>query len=130
MICLMQMPIMRLLKANLYTKTATYALTLVGVVGSLVPPRHIEQLTFSFSDKSIHALYYFMLSVGWLHTYAQKNKIKQLYVVLALWLMGFLLECLQALLPINRMMDAYDLLANGLGILIGLLLARVGRNLI
>ena len=93
----MQMPIMRLLKANFWIKAATYGLTLLAVVGSLLPPQHIEQLTFSLSDKLIHCVYYFMLTVGWLHTYAKGIHTKQLHVVFSLLLMGLLLECLQAL---------------------------------
>ena len=125
MICLMQMPIMRLSKANFYTRSATYGLTLLAVAGSLLPPRHIEQLTFSLSDKLIHAICYFMLAVGWLHTFSRGNQRKQLFVVFALLVMGFLLECLQALLPINRVMDVYDLVANAVGVALGLLVARL-----
>jgi glycopeptide antibiotics resistance protein len=39
--------------------------------------------------------------------------------------MGALLEYLQALLPIGRYMDPYDLLANTIGIMIGAVLSRI-----
>ncbi len=116
MICLMQMLTMRLSKVDFWIKVATYGLTFLAIVGSLLPPRHIEPLTFSLSDKLIHGVYYFMLTIGWLSTYAQGNQRKQLYVVFSLLALGLLLECLQALLPIDRKMDGYDLLANGIGI--------------
>ena len=122
------MHMMRLSKANFWIQVATYGLTLLAVVGSLLPPRHIEPLTFSLSDKLIHAIYYFMLTVGWLSIYAQGNQKKQLHVVFSLLALGLLLECLQALLPVDRVMDVYDLLANSFGIVVGLLFVRLWRK--
>lgn len=130
MIYSMQMLTMRLSKANFWIQAATYGLTLIAVVGSLLPPRHIEPLTFSLSDKLIHSVYYFILTTGWLHTYAQDVQRKQLHVVISLLALGLLLECLQAILPINRTMDAYDLIANGFGIVVALLLVRLGPKVL
>lgn len=121
----MQMLIMRLSKLSYWVRPTTYGLTLMAVVGSLLPPRHIEQLTFSLSDKLVHGVYYFLLCLGWLKTYAKGNAKRQYYVVMALLILGLLLECLQALLPIGRVMDAYDLVANGFGIGVGLVVARM-----
>lgn len=126
----MQMLTMRLSKVDFWIKVATYGLTFLAIVGSLLPPRHIEPLTFSLSDKLIHGVFYFMLTIGWLSTYAQGNQRKQLYVVFSLLVLGLLLECLQAILPINRTMDAYDLIANGFGIVVALLLVRLGPKVL
>jgi VanZ family protein len=111
----------RLSKVNFLVRPFTYGLTLLAILGSLIPPRHIEQITFSLSDKLIHGTYYFLLTLGWLHIFTHHSLPKKIYVVFALWSMGALLECLQAFLPIGRFMDPYDLLANTIGIMIGVM---------
>jgi VanZ family protein len=116
---------MRLSKVNFLVRPFTYGLTLLAIAGSLLPPRHIEQITFSVSDKLIHATYYFLLTLGWLHIFAHHSVQRKIYVIIVLWLMGALLEYLQALLPIGRYMDPYDLLANTIGIMIGAVLSRI-----
>lgn len=118
-------PMMRLSKVNYLVRPFTYGLTLLAIIGSLLPPRHIEQITFSVSDKLIHGVYYFLLTLGWLHIFANHSSQKKIYVILSLLLMGALLEYLQALLPIGRSMDSYDLLANTIGIGIGVLCSRI-----
>jgi len=118
-------PMMRLSKVNFLVRPFTYGLTLLAIIGSLLPPRHIEQITFSVSDKLIHGVYYFLLTLGWLHVFANQSSQKKFYVILSLLLMGALLEYLQALLPIGRFMDPYDLLANTIGIGIGVLCSRI-----
>jgi hypothetical protein len=36
----------------------TFILILIAIVGSLLPPQQMEQITFNLSDKLIHCLYY------------------------------------------------------------------------
>jgi hypothetical protein len=54
-------PIQRLFKIRI-ARGITFILITIAIVGSLMPPQQIEQLTFSLSDKLIHALYYSILT--------------------------------------------------------------------
>ena len=54
-------PIQHLFKIN-NARVITFVLITIAIVGSLMPPQQIEQLTFSLSDKLIHALYYAVLT--------------------------------------------------------------------
>ena len=54
-------PIHRLFKART-ARGITFVLITIAIVGSLMPPQQIEQLTFSLSDKLIYGLYYAALT--------------------------------------------------------------------
>ena len=58
-------PILRLFKVRI-ARGITFILITIAIVGSLMPPQQIEQLTFSLSDKLIHGLYYATLTFFWL----------------------------------------------------------------
>ena len=89
---------------------------------------HIPKLNFGFkiksSDKYLHALAYFFLSLIWY--FALQNKIKKtsfkIYLVLTLFIYGTILEALQRGITNYRTGDFYDILANSVGILLATLL--------
>ena len=105
-------------------RVITFILITIAIVGSLMPPQQIEQLTFSLSDKLIHAIYYAVLTFFWL--LSTKTHIYQKYIKdgLSVFFLGLALEIAQDVLPIQREMDVLDVFANTVGILIAILTAR------
>ena len=93
----------------------------IAIVGSLMPPQQIEQLTFSLSDKLIHGLYYATLTFFWLLSTKTNTTQKHIQVGLSVFFLGLTLEIMQDVLPIERNMDVLDVIANsfGIGIAIG-----------
>ena len=92
------------------------AYTLLAIVGvlSLVPAPDID---IEGSDKLMHLFTYFVLSAGF-STLVRYNK-SLLYIAAGLISYGILLEFLQGLTG-YRFMEAYDVLANSTGVIIGL----------
>ena len=105
-------------------RAITFVLITIAIVGSLMPPQQIEQLTFSLSDKLIHAMYYAVLTFFWL--LSTKTHINQKYIKdgLYVFFLGLALEIAQDILPIQREMDVLDVFANTVGILIAIVTAR------
>ena len=94
----------------------TYILITIAIVGSLMPPQIIDELTFSLSDKLIHGLYYATLTFFWLLS-TNRNKVnKHIKVSLSAFFLGLVLEIMQGVLPIQREMDFLDVFANSVGI--------------
>lgn len=73
----------------------------------------------SFSDKTLHVFGWFVMLCS-LHVALRKRTVPWYFAVLLLTYSG-LIEIMQGMMP-PREMDAKDLLANGAGIVIGLLI--------
>lgn len=116
-------PMQRLFKAKI-AKGITFVLIVIAIAGSLLPPKQIEQLTFSISDKFIHGLYYATLTFFWILSAKTKRDQKQIKVGLSVFFLGLALEILQDVLPIQRTMDVLDVFANSIGIFIAIGMAR------
>ena len=94
----------------------TYILITIAIVGSLMPPQIIDELTFSLSDKLIHGLYYATLTFFWLLSTNRNTVNKHIKVSLWAFFLGLVLEIMQGVLPIQREMDFLDVFANSVGI--------------
>ena len=94
----------------------TFVLITIAIVGSLMPPQQIQQLTFSLSDKLIHAMYYAILTFFWLLSTKTNTTQKHIQVGLSVFFLGLTLEIMQDVLPIERNMDVLDVIANSVGI--------------
>jgi len=77
-------------------------------------------LKISYSDKIYHLIAYFSLSFSWLFSYYKKNNIKSIIIILCI-VYGIIIEILQSTLTVYRTGDFRDVLANTLGIVLGLL---------
>ena len=108
-------PIPRLFKVRI-ARRITFVLIAIAIVGSLMPPQKIEQLTFSLSDKLIHGLYYATLTFFWLFSTKTISTQKHIQVGFSVFFMGLTLEIMQDVLPIQRNMDVLDVFANSVGI--------------
>ncbi len=116
-------PIQRLFKVKI-ARGITFIMITIAIVGSLMPPQQIQQLTFSLSDKLIHGLYYATMTFFWLLSSKVKMNQKYIQVGLSVFLFGLVLEILQDVLPVQREIDVLDLFANTVGILIAVVTAR------
>ena len=116
-------PIPRLFKVRI-ARGITFVLIAIAIVGSLMPPQQIKQLTFSLSDKLIHGLYYATLTFFWLFSTKRITIQKHIQVGLSVFFLGLTLEIMQDVLPIQRHMDVLDVFANSVGIGIAIGTAR------
>jgi VanZ family protein len=75
--------------------------------------------TYNGSDKLYHGIAYSTLAICWLFSFYKRPKAKYIIVILCI-LYGILLEVLQGTLTNYRTADYFDMLANLLGVLVGL----------
>ena len=99
-------------------------LTVLITVGSLISLRNVSVVHVSNSDKFVHVVAYFLLTVSWL--LSAGNKIKYLWHVIAIvflvFVYGIIIEVLQGAITNVRQADIYDVLANSTGILAALII--------
>ena len=94
-----------------------WLLVLTVIVGSLAPSPMLSAITIR--DKALHAGSYFLLMVWFAGLYPRG---RQAVVALVLLALGIALDVLQAGTA-TRTFDLHDILANALGILLGLILS-------
>ena len=115
----MLIAIKKLLEHNAYY--ISFALTAIIIYLSLSSLEHLP-VKISVSDKFLHALAYVTLTLSWF--FAIKKSHQQLrgkmFIALAVFVFGVVLEILQEKLTENRTMDYYDVMANAVGILLAL----------
>ena len=111
---------MHLLFRARIARVITIILILIAIVGSLLPPHQMEQLTFNLSDKLIHCLHYTGLTFFWIKSAEEPSNRKLIKTALLVFFFGLVLEILQEILPIQRNMDLLDLLANSVGIFLAI----------
>lgn len=89
------------------------------IVGSLLPGRTLDALSFSLNDKALHMVTYCVLTLWFTGLYR-----RSLYLAIGgvLLVLGVGLDLLQGLTR-TRSLDPRDMVANALGIAVGLLLA-------
>ncbi|PCI08746.1 MAG: hypothetical protein COB73_06535 [Flavobacteriaceae bacterium] len=99
----------------------SFALTATIIYLSLSSLEHLP-VKISVSDKFLHALAYTTLTLSWLFAVKKSHKqIKsKLIIAIAIFSFGVALEVLQDKLTANRTMDYQDVIANTVGILLGL----------
>lgn len=114
----MQKVIKKLLKGKLkivFAITITIAILLLSL---LKLPQY--KINISNLDKWQHSFAYFILSISWLLVFYQKPNKKYIIVFLCI-LFGIIIEILQEVLTGYRTGDVLDILANSVGVIVGLL---------
>jgi VanZ family protein len=103
------------------------AITLILVILSLIKiPAHNFGVTHQ--DKWQHCFAYFVLSISWLIVFYKKKK--KLVVVVCCILLGVIIEILQNTLTSYRTGDYHDVIANSLGVLLGLFVVnKIGTKI-
>ncbi|MCK4912155.1 MAG: VanZ family protein [Candidatus Omnitrophica bacterium] len=106
----------------LFSWYTTYIYSFFIVVVALLPVRFPPQLLFSFQDKIIHGLIYFLLAFLIVNTFSRKkigNSRKYSFVYV--FCLGLVLEMVHYFLP-YRSFEFGDILANSIGGFLGVLL--------
>lgn len=114
----MQKVIKKLLKGKLkivFAITITIAILLLSLLKLPQYKTNISNL-----DKWQHSFAYFILSISWLLVFYQKPNKKYIIVFLCIFF-GIIIEILQEVLTGYRTGDVLDILANSVGVIIGLL---------
>ena len=127
---------MRLIKELSEPKNILFAgifYTLFITVALLSPVSEIPQVEIPFLDKLVHVLMHVVLVIIWLWYVHLGDKshisIKNIFVVLFIcFSYGVLIEALQHWFTLSRKFDFFDIIANGIGDLLGLLSFRIVRN--
>ena len=127
---------MRLIKKLSEPKNILFAgifYTLFITVALLSPVSEIPQVEIPFLDKLVHVLMHVVLVIIWLWYVHLGDKshisIKNIFVVLFIcFSYGVLIEALQHWFTLSRKFDFFDIIANGIGDLLGLLSFRIVRN--
>jgi len=111
------------IKNWLRVKSLTIAVivSLVVVVLSLLNMNSGPSLPIKVSDKLLHGLAYLVLMWSWLFYFRDKKSLKtRIILIISLTLLGIILEILQGVSLIGRTQDFNDVLANVIGLIIGI----------
>ncbi len=107
--------------------------TTIISIGSLVNPATLPKIDSNLSDKTIHIIGYFILTILW--AFYGFFKLRDAYFKKLLisvcslsFLYGMIIEVLQNELTRNRQADIYDILANGVGIFLAALLLMLSQK--
>ena len=92
-----------------------------AVILSLIPGQKLPHT--GVSDKVEHALAYALLTLWFTGVYPRSSYWR---IGLGMLALGVAVEIAQYAMPFGRQMEARDVIANSLGILLGLLAAMVG----
>ena len=106
-----------------YISKITVYYTLFLIILSLIPVPDLGIPKFQLFeiDKLVHFVMYFSLTILW--CLASKNFYKSNFKLLLFAIFfGFVLEIFQHILPFGRYFDFGDLLANGLGVIFGIII--------
>lgn len=91
----------------------------------LLPVSTEKTLHIPFFDKIIHALIYIVFVLVWYSLFRKfKSKMRGIYIIipLVLFIYGIVIEVLQGSFVASRSQDIWDIVANGTGIIIGIVL--------
>lgn len=100
---------------------AGWTLVIAAIVVSLMPGHSLPQT--GFGDKVEHALAYTFLTLWFTGIYPRSSYAR---IGLGMLALGIGLEIAQGMLPFGRQMDFRDVIANSLGIALGLAIALMG----
>lgn len=114
----MQQRIKNLLKDNFFI-IAIFITLFIAYLSFIKVPK--VDVNVANSDKLGHSFAYFTLSLCWLLTFFRRPKKKYLIVILCV-VYGIIIEVFQKILTNHRTGDFLDVLANTIGVLLGLVL--------
>lgn len=94
--------------------------------------KEIDFIYFKQLDKIVHFIFYFSLTITLITSLHVNSKMKLInnYLLTFLIVLGYgiFMEILQSFLTINRTADILDVIANSIGILVGLLIFTSIKN--
>lgn len=107
-----------LLKGNFIT--IAISITICITYLSLMKMPKID-VKISSIDKVYHLIAYLTLTLCWLFSFYRKPSLKYIIIILCI-LFGIIIEILQSTLTVYRTADYKDIIANTVGIVLGLLI--------
>lgn len=110
--------IKNLLKDNIFIIAIVVTVSIAYL--SLIKMPKYSPIVISHIDKIQHAFAYFTLTTCWLFSFYKKVPSRKYFIVIACIIFGIIIEVLQSELTIYRTGDYLDVLANTLGVLLGL----------
>lgn len=115
--------IKKLLEHNLLT-LAVLATIIIAVLSLTAIPKINFGLEIKSSDKILHILAYFTLSMVWFLALQKKmsNLYSRSFLIFSIVIYGIILEILQGGITNYRTGDFYDVIANTIGVLLAVLL--------
>ena len=115
--------IKKLLEHNLLT-LAVLATIIIAVLSLTAIPKINFGLEIKSSDKILHILAYFTLSMVWFLALQKKmsNLYSRSFLIFSIVIYGIILEVLQGGITNYRTGDFYDVIANTIGVLLSVLL--------
>ena len=106
-----------------------YAIALT--LGSLVNTGGMPNLGSEFDDKIYHSIAYTIFTfVTYNYLVFKSIKYKLFYASLFVIAYGIIIEVLQHILTVNRTLDANDVLANIIGVVLAVTILLIGRRII
>ncbi|PCH78221.1 MAG: hypothetical protein COB98_00965 [Flavobacteriaceae bacterium] len=102
--------------------------TVTILVGSLASINTlVATIPVKLSDKSLHAMAYFLLALCWFFAMHNSRRIRVSLPVVAFSVIAFgmIVEALQGGLTSYREADVYDILANSIGVFLAYLLFKL-----
>lgn len=103
--------------------TCDWLIVLGVVLGSLIPPEQLDTVVPSINDKIMHGGAYFLMGIWFAGSMDPRN---HRWLAVALIALGGAIEILQYFMGFGRDADWRDFLANGIGVVVALALARAG----
>jgi VanZ family protein len=100
-----------------------WLITLGVILGSLIPPAEMHRVAPDINDKLMHAGAYFLMGMWFAGSLEPK---KHGWLAIGLIALGGLIEILQYYMGFGRDADWLDFLADGLGAVLAISLARAG----
>jgi len=114
--------IKHLSERNLIALAVTFTIGIT--IASLASLSNMPRVEVPGKDKTVHFLFYFVLTLLW--NFALQKKYKnwalKYIIVFVLIVYGIVIEVLQGVLTKNREADIYDVMANSAGALVALII--------
>ena len=109
------------IKSLLLDNSRVIALVITSIIItlSLINTKSLASTNIKVSDKVMHAGAYLILIWSWLHVFSKKKQRIPILVILIFF--GILLEVLQGILTNYRTADWQDVIANIIGLVVGLI---------
>ena len=99
-------------------------------IGSLINTGGMPELGSSYDDKIYHFIAYSMFTILAYNYFSYKQKKhKIVYAAVFVIVYGIVIEVLQHVLTSNRTLDAYDVLANSLGVLLAVIALVIRKRM-
>lgn len=103
--------------------------TLGILLACLIPGNEVPQVSIPFADKWVHFIIFAGFSFLWLSTFKHANTSKGMLIFILSIILGYAVELLQdSGITRGRSYDVYDVVADGIGGVLGVLLFFLWRK--